>query len=217
MAAAPAYDRAALKPAAYIALLAAAFVAGGVGLWLISGDDEEPATTQPLAGGPVDGGDQAGTPLRNDQLEEDEPLEALAAENRARRAVRRYIEAIDSRDGALLCGLVDGIADLELPVRRETCAESVSESIGYRDPRGVPVFETATVAGAPEVELERDNARATVTVVTEFADRDEPSIEDDLIYLVRRGDAWGVAKASSTLYRAIGVSDVSPDVLEPPD
>ena len=200
----------------YILLAAALFAAGGIGVWALSGDDEEPATTMPLFGAPADDGDQPGTPLRTKQIDEEEPLDVLAAENQASRTVRRYVDAIDARDGALLCGLVDGIADLDLPVRRPSCAESVSESIGYRDPRGVPVFESATMAGGPEVDLDGNAARATATVVTEFADRDEPSVEDDVIYLTRGNGGWVIAKPSSTLYRAIGTPDVPPDVLEPP-
>jgi hypothetical protein len=185
-------------------------------VWALTGErEEEPGP------GEQEGG-QAATFPTQPQSSEEKQLggdEEAAEEDESRdvqRAVRRYVTAIDSRDGALLCGLVDGIADLNLPVRRSSCAESVSESIGYRDPRGIPVFESATVTGAPEVELGEDSARATATVITEFADRDEPSVEDDVVYLVRRGGVWVIAKPSSTLYRAIGVSDVPPDVLEPP-
>ena len=54
------------------------------------------------------------------------------------------------------------------------------------------------------------------TVVTQFADRSEASVEDDILYLIRTGDAWLVAKPSSTLYRAVGIADVPPSVLAPP-
>jgi hypothetical protein len=207
----------------YILLLAAAFAAGGLGMWAVAGDEDEPSP-------------EPGTRLEGDAGERPEGP-APAAEGRlgegedrgkgvsqtsihkaeVSRAVRDYVEAIQDRDGVLLCRLVDGITELDLPVRRSSCSESVSKSIGYRDPRGVPVFETATVSGAPEVELDGESARATVTVVSKFADRDEPSVEDDVVYFVRRGGEWVVAKPSSTLYRAIGTPDVPPEVLEPPE
>ena len=55
------------------------------------------------------------------------------------------------------------------------------------------------------------------TVITRFADRDEPSIEDDVVYLgrlARRRRVW-VSKPSATLYRAIG-AEVPPSALTPP-
>jgi hypothetical protein len=209
-----------VKPSRYIPLLAAAFLAGGLGVWLLSRDgDSEPSSdpaaveleteaADPSAGEGPSGEEQPG--------QEDETAVAVAVRE-VQRAVRRYVEAIDGRDGVLLCGLVGGIADLDLPVPRPSCAESVSESIGYRDPRGIPVFESAVVTGPPEVRLDGGSARATVTVVTEFADRDEPSVEDDVIYLVRRGGEWLIVKPSSTLYRAIGAPDAPPDVIAPPE
>ena len=42
------------------------------------------------------------------------------------------------------------------------------------------------------------------TIFTRFADRDEPSVEDDPIYLRRAGGGWLLAKPSLTFYRAIG-------------
>ena len=79
----------------------------------------------------------------------------------------------------------------------------------------VPVFDRASISGRPEIELSGTAARATVTVVTDFADRDEPSIEDDVIYLERGDAGWTIVKPSATLYRAIGTLDVPPQVLSP--
>ena len=45
-------------------------------------------------------------------------------------------------------------AELDLPVDEGSCARSLSASIGYRDPRGIPVFESASIAGRPKVELD---------------------------------------------------------------
>jgi hypothetical protein len=203
----------------YVLVLVIAALGAGVGVWLIAGEEngEDDAASRP-AGAGAQPAEPSAPPLgtTDDETDEEGSVGEEAASREAERAVRRYIEAISDHDGVLLCGTVDGMADLNLPVRRPSCAESVSESIGYRDPRGFPVFESAVVSGAPQVEASPRDARATVTVVTEFADRDEPSVEDDVIYLVRRAGEWLIAKPSSTLYRAIGVSDVPPDVLEPP-
>jgi hypothetical protein len=62
-----------------------------------------------------------------------------------------------------------------------------------------------------------DEAKVVATVVTRFADRAEESVEDDIVYLVRGGGRWLVAKPSSTLYRAVGIADVPPSVLSPPN
>jgi hypothetical protein len=208
-----------VKPSPRILLLVAAFLAGGVGVWALSADDAgPPADAPPTAAEPSDAVIPPPSPPSGDELPAEEK-ETVAEERAAEveRVVRDYVVAISDHDGAVLCGLVDGIADLDLPVRRGSCAESVSESIGYRDPRGVPVFEKAVVTGAPQIEIERRDARATATIVSEFADREEASVEDDVIYLMRRGREWVIAKPSSTLYRAIGTPDVPPEVLEPPE
>jgi hypothetical protein len=200
----------------YTLLLALAFVAGGAGVWaLASGDEDEfpvPVTSRAETSSSTRPAQRTGAP----------PVEAQATDPAARagrevqRAVRDYVAAIDDRDGAALCELVPTVSELELPVGKGDCAASVSASIGYRDPRGVPVFERAALAGDADVELSGDEARATATVVTEFADREEPSVEDDVIYLERGDGGWVIAKPSSTLYRAIGTPDVPPDVLAPP-
>ena len=52
--------------------------------------------------------------------------------------------------------------------------------------------------------------------MTRFADNREPSVEDDVVYLRRQGGRWLIAKPSATLYRAIGVGNIPPQVLAPP-
>jgi hypothetical protein len=141
-------------------------------------------------------------------------------EREAGEAVREYVAALDAGDGAAVCALLaeDALSEVELPEPRDTCAASLSASIGYRDPRGLPVWEGARVAAVVSVELDPGGreARVVATVVTTFADREEPSIEDDVVYLVRDGERWLVVKASSTLHRAIGAADVPPTVIAPP-
>lgn len=138
-------------------------------------------------------------------------------ERDAGRTVRRYVEALDARDGEAVCGLfapgaLDGV---EFPEGRGDCAASLAASIGYRDPRGLPVWEGATAPNVRVSEIDASSAVVVATVVSRFADR-EDSVEDDVVYLTRDGAAWLIAKPSATLYRAIGTADIPPSVLSPP-
>ena len=101
----------------------------------------------------------------------------------------RYIEALDARDGAAVCAL---LAPGALDGGRAARAAGSLRRLG-RPPRSA----TATRAGcrsgrAPRSTSVRDRPRSAATrrrwsptVVTRFADRDEASIEDDIIYLIR--------------------------------
>jgi hypothetical protein len=139
-------------------------------------------------------------------------------ERGAERTVRRFISALDAGDGTAACALLaDGALEaLELPEPRGDCASSLSASIGFRDPRGLPVWQSAELTQLRFQRLGREAATAIATVATEFADREQVSIEDDIIYLTRVDGRWLVAKPSSTLFRAVGIADVPPSVLAPP-
>ena len=145
--------------------------------------------------------------------------ETTGEDELVQQAASTYVAALSARDGAAVCNaLVAGALDaVELPKTKGGCEESIAASIGFRDPRGVPVFESAELVAFAGVERSGDSARVTATVVTDFADRDEPSIEDDVIYLVRDGGDWLIAKASPTLYRAIGAAEVPAGALAPPE
>jgi hypothetical protein len=134
------------------------------------------------------------------------------------RVVRAYVAALDVRDGERACALFvpDALSKVDFPRDRGTCARSLSASIGYRDPRGFPVYRHSRVARIPAVVIDGSSARVTATTVTRFADNREPSVEDDVIYLHSIGGAWLIAKPSATLYRAIGVGNIPPQVLAPP-
>src|SRR5439155_2443606 len=123
------------------------------------------------------------------------------------RVVRAYVAALDARDGERACALfVPGaLSKVDFPRDRGTCARSLSASIGYRDPRGFPVYRSSRIARIPAVAINGATARVTATTVTQFADNREPSVEDDLVYLQKHGAAWLIAKPSAALYRAIGV------------
>ena len=185
---------------------------------------QPPTTETPPIDESPSGEEAAGDEAGGDEPDGEHPEDAdqaplLSADERAvARTVRAYVTALDDRDAEAACALLvpGAIEELEMPRDRGSCAESLEASIGYRDPRGLPVWKTARVAELRSVEVDGDSAKAVVTIVTEFADRDEPSLEDDVVYLVRSGGDWLIAKPSSTLYRAVGVADVPPSVLAPP-
>jgi hypothetical protein len=213
-----------------IALALAALVLAGCG------EREEtvssPDTTTGAATGAATTGerppadrDQAGERQSPPRGEPTAPTEAppgdprvTALEREAERTVREFVAALDAGDGGRACDLLGegAIDELELPNPRGGCAASLTASIGYRDPRGLPVWQGAEVTQVRVVDLDQDLAKVLATVVTRFADRNEVSIEDDVVYLARTGRRWVVAKPSSTLYRAVGIADVPPSVLAPP-
>jgi hypothetical protein len=192
-----------------------AAVAAAVAVILISGGDEggeEDAEVSPAPApefpAPLDGKDSAGGGAAAGEN----------AEQQVVRAVREYLEGIDARDGKRVCAVLapGAIQNLELPRERAGCETSLDASIGYRDPRGFPVFDRARVESIQDVTVGAGEARVTVTVVTRFADRDQPSIEDDLIYLVEIDGEWRVVKPSATLFRAVGKPEAPPEVIAPP-
>lgn len=138
-------------------------------------------------------------------------------ERDADHTVQEYVEGLDARDGSAVCHLLAPgvIEQVKLPEPRGGCAASLEASIGYRDPRGFPVWDGATVPNLRVSALDDGSATVVATVVSHFADR-EDSVEDDVVYLTRAGDRWLVAKPSATLYRAVGIADVPPSVLSPP-
>jgi hypothetical protein len=182
----------------------------------------EPATTETTTTAGEDREDDEGGADEPEQepehAEEDEEPRLSPDERAAARAVRGYIRGLAQRDGAAVCAsLAPGAIDeVKLPENRGSCAASLEASIGYRDPRGLPVWETARVAELQSAEVSGASAKVVVTTVTEFADREEPSIEDDVVYLVSSGGDWLIAKPSSTLYRSVGIAEVPPSVLAPP-
>jgi hypothetical protein len=208
------------------ALLACAAVVAPLGSCGGDGDatssPTQPPTTQaqsPTIGEPAtdESAPHADEPAAGDDSGEGTANQPSADERAVAQSVRRYVAAIDNRDGDALCALLaqGAIDEVEVPRDRGSCAASLAASIGYRDPRGLPVWKTARVADLRSVEVTDDSAKVIVTTVTRFADRAEVSVEDDVVYLQRSGGGWLIAKPSSTLYRAVGVADVPPSVLSP--
>jgi Putative lumazine-binding len=194
-----------------------AAVVAATAVILISGDDEGgDGTVEDLA---APGGDPpAPFPDKDSAGSAGAPADGEDVEREVERAAREYLEAIDAGDGARVCAVLapGAIQNLELPRERAGCAPALDDSIGYRDPRGYPVFDSARVEAIKDVTLGAGQARVTATVVTRFADRDQPSIEDDLIYLVELDGEWRVVKPSATLYRAVGKPEAPPQVIAPP-
>lgn len=141
------------------------------------------------------------------------------SERLAVRAAEDYVSAIDARRGEEICRLLvpGAIEEIDLPRSRGDCAGSLEASLGYRDPRGFPVWQNSSLEAVDSVEVSGDRATVFATVFTRFADRPEPSIEDDPIYLRRTGGRWLVAQPSLTLYRAVGIAEPPPAALSPPE
>lgn len=145
--------------------------------------------------------------------------EREAAVEEVQATYRDYIDAINARDGATLCDLLSpaSVRQLKPPVGRGSCEATLRASIGYSDPRGLPVWKRTLLNGIDGTQVAGDlaSARITAAIVTEFADRDEPSVESDIAYLERAGGRWLLAKPSGALYRAVG-AEPPPDVIVPP-
>jgi hypothetical protein len=216
-------------------LLVVAALATAAGVLLISGDDNGDSGERPAAEAPSPSARGSASTPEPDQrqprghgestrrqvqeaVEQSSSPRLDAGQRRVAHVVDAYVAALNAHDGERACALfVPGaLSDLDFPRDRGSCAGSLSASIGYRDPRGFPVYESSRVARIPAVAIEGSTARVTATTVTRFAGNREPSVEDDLIYLDQQGGGWLIAKPSATLYRAIGVGNVPPQVLAPP-
>jgi hypothetical protein len=197
-------------------VLAVAAVAGALGVIALSGGDgDEPPATAPVT--PTTSPGPATEEAATAPDEDEETGGASEQERQVERVVRSYVEAINAKDGQTICELVPGVSEeLELPEDRGSCEASIAASIGYRDPRGFPVWKSSEVERVRSIVVDGSSARVTATVITQFADRREPSIEDDTIYLQDRGHGWLLAKPSATIYRAVGYPDVPPQVLAAP-
>ena len=217
--------------------LAAAALAAAAGVLVLSGDEEgggpqrRRAAGHPHRAGRCDPAaaargpaasrrsDEQGTRADVQEAVRSSPAPRLDPEQReVARVVRAYVAALNARDGGRACGLfVPGaLAEVDFPRDRGSCAASLSASIGYRDPRGFPVYDRSRIGRIPSVTIDGSQARVVATTVTHFAGNREPSVEDDLIYLRSEDGRWLIAKPSATLYRAIGVGDIPPEVLAPP-
>lgn len=184
------------------------------------GDDEQAAdrqrdgTEQPRTSAP-----QTAPPTEPGEGPADEPPDSEADTDPVGATATAWIEAIDARDGARICGLTLEGALEDLRVRgRETagCPERLEASLGRARGEGLPQWEGTRITAVRTEETGDGEARATISVVHEFADRENPSVEDDIVYLQRTGDRWRVAQPSATLYRAVGYPEPPLAAITPP-
>jgi hypothetical protein len=151
-------------------------------------------------------------------VREAKPASLNAEQRGVARVVRSYVVALSARDGQRACRLFapGATSRVDFPRDREGCPRSVSASIGYRDPRGFPVYEGSRVARIRSVTIDGSSARVVATTVTRFAGGREPSVEDDVVYLRQQDGSWLIVQPSAALYRAIGAGNIPPSVLAPP-
>ena len=132
--------------------------------------------------------------------------------------VSDYIAALDRHRAGRVCALLEpGALDLgDLPKRRGGCRASLAASIGVRPRSGGPAWRRTALVEVKAEDLGDERARVTATVTHHFSDRKYVSVEDDVIYLERRGSRWLLAKPSGTLYRAVGYPEPPLRALAPP-
>lgn len=181
---------------------------GGKGEKPGGGGEDEPPKIAAEDGTP--GGDPGGVAAQDE-----------ANVETARQTYERYVAAINDRDGAELCELLDPdfTDELELPVKGGGCAQQLSRSIGYRDPRGTPVWKETFLSGTESALLRKgENIQLSTAIVTKFRSSSEASVESDIAYLypARGGEGYVLAKAPGSLWRAVGKPDVPPSVITPP-
>lgn len=177
------------------------------------GGDDEPSETSPI-------GDPAATEAAPEATQPQPETAGLSQddERAVREATNGYIRALNDHDGEAVCALLapDALAGVRFPESGPDCASSLDHSIGFEGPGGTPVWRRTRVNALTPVSVEGDRARVTATVSHDFSDRPEPSVEEDVIYLQRSGDGWVLAKASASLYRAIGYPEPPLRALTPP-
>ena len=216
--------------AALAAVLLVSLVAAGCGEKDETPDPESAATTsaptieEPPANEPRDDtGAKAPTAPNGGGGASAEDLAERRAVAAAERSYRRYVNAINDADGTNLCALLDPSfqSELELPVPRGACAERLSASIGYADPSGAPVWKATKLSGIESTIVGKgDRVQLSAAITTEFADRDVPSLESDIVFLepVGKGErkTYRLMKAPGSLWRAVGQPDIPPSVITPP-
>jgi hypothetical protein len=176
-------------------------------------------------GGEPEGGSILNDPAATEAAPEVEPApeaegDELSETDRAavESAFRGYVAAVNAGDGESVCGLLapGALSEIKLPLPQPDCGPALSASIGFQGKGGTPAWKRTRVHEVTAVSVSEDQARVTATVSHDFSDRPEPSVEEDVTYLERVGDEWLVAKASPTLYRAVGYPEPPLSSLTPP-
>jgi hypothetical protein len=133
-------------------------------------------------------------------------------------AVAGYIRALDQHDAAGVCALLapGSLPLAQMPRPGRGCRETLRASIGVRPRDRGPAWRKTNLVAVKTERLGPDRARVSATVTHSFADRRYVSVEDDVIYLERRGGRWLLAQPSGTLYRAVGYSQPPLRAFAPP-
>jgi hypothetical protein len=152
-------------------------------------DAEGPAATEASPESPAEGPESTG------ELEGTDRSAATAA-------VRSYIAALDRRDVARVCALIE--------------QGGCHASIGSRPSGGGPAWRRTQIVEMKPESLGDDRARVTTTVTHRFSDRKYVSVEDDVIYLERVGGRWLLAQPSATFFRAVGYAQPPLRAFAPP-
>jgi len=178
-----------------------------------------PETALPEA--PEAQGNGEGEAKESEKGDERKPSDAdkASAADEATAAYTDYIDAIEAKDGEVLCSLLPPGVEREIkaPVQRSDCPATLEASIGYEDPRGFPVWSGTTLNSVQRAAIGGDptTARLTAMITTEFEGR-EPSVESDIAYLELAGGEWRLAQPTGALYRAIGNPEPPSTVIAPP-
>ena len=180
--------------------------------------DDAPPPKQP----PVEAAEtQAAGPDQGEQAQEEGPSGPAPSsdpEREASAAVTDFVAALDERNGDAVCSAFapDSLAGVRFPKPAGSCAETMERSLGYRDPRGLPVWRDSRPTGDISARIDGDAARVTATIVTRYRGQRETTVEDDVLYLRNLDGRWLLLKPSATFYRAIGVGDIPLDAFRPP-
>jgi len=217
--------------------LVAATVAGSLALAGCGGSGTEPATqvttTGPAAGqapagavAPTNTAERAAEGPAATEASPGEPPRGPAASGSLSpadqaavgSAVAAYITALDRHDATGVCALLapGSLPPRQLPRQASGCRDSLRASIGVRPRNGGPAWRRSSLVEVRVERIGRDRARVSATVTHHFSDRKYVSVEDDVIYLERRGGRWLLAQPSGTLYRAVGYPQPPLRAFEPP-
>ena len=186
------------------------------------GSDEE-STTGPVSGleAPLEEPGPAATEAAPEARAEGPAVEELSQSDQeaVRAVVDSYVASLNAQDAAALCALFepDALPLDELPAERDDCVTSLRASIGRRPPQGGPAWKRTRIDEVTAVSVGEERARVTATVVHDFSDRKQPSIEEDVIYLDSTDGGWLIAKPSPTLYRAVGYPEPPLRAFTPPE
>jgi hypothetical protein len=119
-------------------------------------------------------------------------------------AFRSYIDALNKHDGATVCQALEptSIDKLRPPVKRETCAEGVTDSIGHARRNGSRWLSSEIKKGS-RVRLDKDAATLTVDMEDKFTTETQLRWGQK-VRMQKSGDDWLLREPDATLYYAIG-------------